>query len=789
MISQTTIKKYKLDPDSLKSLFTSAKPSDEIKLLTDLIGDRIKESRERNFSDYKIWAAVDMAYDTPFTQTTATILRHITGTCKDEKEVFNALESWGLSRDLLFSPGDEAGGAKKWHADYKSFTEVFVPLVRAYLTIRLSKIFNDRNLTPLFEYTPLFPTAENRFLCEVIEELVETVGTNFGYSSVLRDFIFNALMYSVAIKFPVEPWTVDKQENEDGEEEVEKEGVRYVIPHISRIGYDLNFPLHTLNTGTGCSYALYWTVMRWGGIDKSIYWNTDKVPHGTNWLDPNSGYHNYFTEVYPCSLQPPTARRNRKTDREDMSTTCYNKNDYDSAFFVSYIFMELVPADWGLGDYKHKVWMKFTIGSDRTVMYAEAFSYRPIDYIGYDADSGRGRNASLALEIMPFQDLTGNALTQYLLTVKRNLTNITFYNTEVVDSDQINNLNRGHNSQYSQLNFIGYDGLKMERSGADMNNVFKSVTFPYADPTPVLQSLNTIISVLERSLVVAAQEIGSSASHQQSKKEVEIANANTSNRVQYTASFVDDGVDAWKRQLVEACLSNMDGNDVMANVSTDIPGLADIVKKLGFEFADGEPAPGVKKVVVKGKLKKAHLVQLISRRADANRESDQVTAQAMFTAIGSISNSQFLSQVIDPASVVELIEVAAKLAGADDDFKFRLNQDAVLAGQVQKIIGDIQQQIKASEQSIMSAVESEVAKPAADAIAQQGQKTAVNEQHIQQLTGLLEQIQQALSASQPLPPPSVRLNQDQQLPPQAPIAPLAAPGAPPVPVPVPPVTA
>lgn len=768
MISKATIKKYGLDPDSLEALFTADKPARKVKDLTDLLANRIKEWRQRNFSDYRLWAAVDFAFDTPLEQTTPTMLRHIMSTCNTADDMLKALRGWGLDESSMFSC-EEVAGAKKWTVNTSEFYKVFVPLVRAYLTIRLSKIFNDRNKVPLFEYDPIWPTAENRLLCDVVEGVVETVATNFGYPSTLRDFIFNALMYSVSLKFPVEPWTQYKQEDEEGEDQIEKEGVRYVVPHISRIGYDLNFPVHTLNTGTGCSYALYWEVMRWGEVDTSVYWNTEKVPHGFNWLDPSSTYYNYFQEVYPCSLQPPLARKSRSTDRENMASSCYNKNDYDAAFFISYVFMELVPADWGLGKYTNKVWMKFTIGSDQTVMYAETFPYRPIDYIGYDADSGRGRNASLALEIIPFQDLAGNALNQYLLTVKRNLTNITFFNNQVVDPNQIKDLNRNSNGQFGQLNFVGFNPLEMERGGNNMDEVFKSVTFPFADPSQTLLSLNTIISVLERVLVVAAQEIGSSASHQQSKKEVEITNANTSNRVAYTASFVDEGTDAWKRQLWEACLCNMSANEVMASVSTDIPNLESLVKELGFTFVEGEPDLTKKKVMVKGKLSKMKLVQLVARRSDADTASDQGTAQAMFTAISTISNSPFLSQVVDPSSVAEMLEVATKLAGADNDFKITLAKDGALASKTQELMQSVQQQIQAAQQQISQGIEKDVVQPMTQALAQESQKVDQNTKDIQAITGLLEQIKQSLP---PAPPAGL---------PPAPAAPPA--GLPPMPAP------
>lgn len=776
MISKATIDKYELDSESLEKLFTADRPARKVKDLTELLGCRIREWRERNFSDYRLWAAVDFAFDTPLEQTTPTMLRHIMDTCKDKDSMLSALRGWGLDETKLFSCEESKVGdigIKKWSMNLPAFFKTIVPLVRAYLVIRQSKIFNDRNKVPLFDYEPLWPTAENRLLCEVVSGVVETMATNFGYPATLRDFIFNALMYSVALKFPVEPWTQYKQEGEDGKEIVEKEGVRHVVPHISRIGYDLSFPLHTLNTGTGCTYGMYWEVIRWGTVDTNVFWNTDKIPHGFNWLNPESNYYNYFQEVYPCGLEFPVPRRGRTTDRENMAIQYYNRNDYDSAFFISYVFMELVPADWGLGKYKNKVWMKFTIGSDQTIMYAEVFPYRPIDYIGYDADSGRGRNSSLALEIIPFQDLASNALNQYLLTIKRNLTNITFYNNQVIDANQIKALNQNSNGQFGQLNFIGFNPLEMERGGNNMDEIFKSATFPFADPSQTLLSLNTIISLLERVLVVSAQESGSAASHQQSKKEVELTSANTSNRVAYTSSFVDEGQDAWGRQIWESCQCYMDGNDVVANVSSDIPNLVENVKKLGFEFVDGEPKAGEKKVVIKGKLKNSmiKLVQLVSRRASADRNGDQATAQAMFTAISSVSSSQFLSQVVDPASVVELLEIATKLAGGDHDFKFKLNTEGAVGQQVQQIVAKLEQEIAAVKQDISKSIETDVVQPVTKALGEEAQKVEQNSKDIETLAELVAKIKDIVSPAAQLPPAALL----PQLPPEMAAPPMQPP--------------
>ena len=756
MISKATIKKYKLDTASLKAAFTAEKPKKGVKALVQLIADRQHEGKLRNLTDYKVWHAVDLAYDATWNNSTSAILRSIIDSGDTEIEILQSLKQWGLNPECLFCKDETVAGETKWIPNYPLLYNVTIPLVRAYLTIRLANIFNERNTTPLFVYQPAKYNAENRLLCEILTSLTESIATDYGYPATLRKWIFNALMYAVAIKFPMESWDKQTQEDADGKEFTVKQGVRPIIPHVSNTYYDLNYPLHTLNTGTGCSYAGYWTVMRWGEVaNDSVYWNTDKVPYGENWLDANHAWANYFTEVAPCTLPFPNIKEaggggKRETNREKMINT-YGRNDYDKAFFIGYQFAEIIPSEWDLGDYNHKVWFKFTVGADDVIMFAEAFRYRPIDYIGYDSDDGRGRNSSLAQEIQPAQEMVSNTLMQYLSTIKRNLTNITFYNTEAVDSEQIKQLRQRSQSQYQMINFLGFDAYKMEKAGVDLQAVFKTMTFPYADTTQILQSLNTVISMLERTLVMSAQEIGAAASHQQGNKEIEIINNSTSNRVAYTSSSIDEGIDAWKRQIVEAAMCHMTTDEIEAQISLDIPNLDAELEKLGFSKVDDiTPVPGQKTITVRGKLDKLKLTQFISRRADKDRKTDVAVAQAMMQAVAAVANNQTLSAVIDPTSLVHLVELAAKLAGADDDFKFGVNPDAAVAQQVQKIVGQIQTQI-------MGAVEKEIAKPAADAVAAVSGKTDQNAEQINQLTGLLEQIQKSLAAAQPLPPPSVSM--------------------------------
>lgn len=755
MLSKKTIKKYGLDTKSLKAVFTAEKPKPKHKKLIELIANRQREGKLRNLGDAKTWAAVDLAYDAPLTNSQSAILRSILEKGGDEKSILASLRNWGLNPECLFCKGDSVKDADVWIPNYPMLYNVTIPLVRAYLTIRLANIFNERNVTPLFDYQPSKYNAENRVLCEILTSIVESIATNYGYPPTLRKWIFNALMYSVSIKFPVESWDIQKQEDGNGVEYVEKQGIRYIVPHVSNVYYDFNYPLHTLNTGTGCSYAGYWTVIRYGEVaDNPIYWNRDEIPFGENWLDGNATWATYFREISPCTLDFPVARSAKKeTDREKIAAQTYARGDYDSAFFIGYLFMEIVPADWDIGDgknqYENRVWMKFTVGADDVIMFAETFGYSPPpQYIGYDADDGRGRNCSLAQEIQPSQEMASNILCQHLSTIKRNLTNIQLYNTQAIDKEQIRRMNLRSQSQFQQLNFLGFDGLQMEKAGVDMANIFQRVQFTPANTQEILGSLNTVLAMLERTLVMSAQEVGGAASHQQGNKEIEIINNSTSNRLAFTASHVDEGIDAWKRQLVEAAKCHMDTDEVEAQISVDIPDLDTHLEKLGFERVDKNPAAGQRTVTVKGKLSALKLTQFVSRRADKDRQTDMAAAQAMLQAIAAISQNQLLSGIADPTSLMELVEQAAKLAGADDDFKVRINQDAVMSGLLQKSIQKIQQ-------LIMQQVEKTVVEPATKAIAEESQKIDSVTQNVAALTGVVEQLKQLLPP-QPVVQPALQ---------------------------------
>lgn len=758
MLSPTQFEKYGLDEASLKKLFTAEEKSEKLKKFICLTRDRIKDGRDRSLKDYRHWAAVDLAYDAPFYQETPTLIRHVLNTCNTAKDVMKAVQQWGLRIEDLFCKCQNNEGADTWELNAPVFFETLVPIVRAYVSVRVAKIFNDRNLLPLFKYEPLKYTAANRVRCEIITDIVQAMTAQFNYAATMRQLIFQTLLYSVCLKFPLEPWYTEKGITADGSVITEKEGLRYITPHITRLIYDSQYPLSTFNTDSGCSFAGYWTINRWGDIDRNDnYWNKDKVSYGFDWLGKTQPWVNYFEQAYPCTLElPSTAPANSKmTDREEIANR-YSTTDYDKAVFVTPIFQKIIPKEWGIGDYEYNVWLRTIIAADDTVIHAECFPYNPVVYSGYDADLGRGLNASLALELVPYQDHFANLVTQMLLTIKRNLANITFYDTNVVNDEQVDALRVHTNWQYQRINLIGYDSFKGRLANADPRAAFHEVKFQYADISQMMTAFTMMMSIVERLLGFSAQELGGQATHQQSKAEVVLIAGSTSTRVTYTGSFIDEAVDAWKKQLYDACIAYLD-SDVVSQVSVDIPELDARLKELGFR---PEPtAQESRKVVVKGKKENLKLEGFASTREGPERGNDRETAQSILMTLQAISNNPRLSTIIDPNSILEYLELAAKMMGADRDFKLRINPDAMKSQQLADAIQQIAQMI---EQQLGE----KFGKPVAQAlqkqdqhnqmqdqkIGQQDQQLAQQDQQMQEMTKALLNLQKLIEAALQAPP-------------------------------------
>lgn len=704
------------------------------KKLVELISGRIKDGRTTNLKEWRAYHAIDLAMDVPFQQTTPTLLQHILSRHYEKPDdLISDLRAYGLDERELFLKVPTPQG-ETLVLNPPVFFNIFVPLVKAYTTIRCANLFNERNTNPFTPYEPAKETERNRVLCEIVTDMENEVATQFGYPAVLRQAIQQVLRYGVMLAFPREEWyceqRLDSTErfNAAGKpifrKVTVKEGLRYNIPHPTFMWYDLNFPLTTINTDTGLEWAMYWHVTSWGSIlDNKLYWNRKKIFAGTNWFQsPLAG--NLFTEIFPCQLKHPNPNF-APMSREEKAAWYTSGGDRDQSVFLTEFYIKLKPKTWELANYDYPVWHRFTLAGDDTVIFAEPCAYNPIWFMGYDYNENDGRTSSMGLECLPWQDWLGNILSQMMLTARQNLTNVIFYDNQMVDATDIRKMEDLGESRYKQTHFIGYDSIKTRVQGLAAQQAFTPVALAKTAITEFLQMVPTMISIMERVLQVSAQESGAQATHQQSKAEVMQTGGASTQRVRYTGSYVDEGIDAWKQQRFDASMAYRDAG-VSAQVSADIADVHRLLEELGFTVQHD----GKDKLLVHGQKGNLKLTSFARASEGAMFTTDKEAAGVIFQVCASIASQPLLFQEIGAKNVRALLEFGARLGGAPRGWKLKGMEGGDSNAVPDNVLGAIQQ----AQQATLSAVQERIGQPAAQAVAQvQGE--------VQQMQQMLQQLQ------------------------------------------------
>jgi hypothetical protein len=718
------------------------------------IRSRVQEGMNRNFADFKLYHALDLAWDTPFRQVSPTLLQQLMDANPNEEKIYKAFQDWGLTH-LISERLDPKDSTKKIRElNVPLFFNVFVPLVQAYVKIRWSKIMNDRRLTPFFEYVPAKLTTDSMVKCAAITDRVQVVSNQYGYYDVQKQAVLKMLHYGFCFQFVKEAWHSEEQlryatvedvqldqmtkpqaaeapEGSDTETPVEddseaptaetdeqdappiaqapkkggvkegdeivvtvREGLRYHMPHPTRSFYDLAHGPFTLNYDSGCEFCGYWRIERWRTLQASTFWNKDRIALGT--VDLVSSNPLFFQSVYsactmaiPIQVQPqPVAdgaamafgvgAGGGTLDREKQLAQLYYGTEHgDQGVIVTEYFEKLKPKDWGLGDYEYPVWFRFCVAGDGcTVLYAEPLPYTPVIYYGYDADESRTKNASMSLEILPFQDQFSNVLTQIILTAKQNLANMVFIDEAQVENGIIEKIKNTGEKMFRTLNIFKFDSKKAAKYQNKIAEAAQSFKFPQGNTAELTTVLKTILDVLERVLVMSSNEVGQAASHEQTKEEIRNIAENTSSRLVFTTTPVDIAAEAQKRQIY-AGLMNYGDKDMYVHIPSDSMLTPDVLKAMNFTYVDNglKPSNGSLKLYsryhVKMNAVAMDLWQFASTRDQQDRVQNEKIAQALAQLFQEIMSNPITAPAVGAQQAIDWANQICYFSGMPRDFKLR----------------------------------------------------------------------------------------------------------------------
>lgn len=686
------------------------------------IRSRIQEGMTRNFAEYKLFYALDQAWNTPFRQVTPTLLQQFLDSNPSDEACYKAATDWGLTH-LVEERLDPKTGKQVRSFNLPTFFHIFVPLVRSYVTIRWAKIMNDRSQFPLFKYEAAKTTAVTSAICEALTDCMQVMSSQYGYYDVLKQSVLKMLHYSRNIQFPRTEWHTQEQRKKADETDlaleatksnseekasagdeitvVNTEGIYYHNPHPSRTYYDLAHGAYTLNYGNhGCEYVGHWRIMRYREIIHGNYWNKDRVALGT--ADLISDHRLFFNTVYTaCTLTMPTVSQQKKPDgpavaaeiglgtssmdrEKQIANLYYGVEKGDQGVLINEYFERLVPSENGLGTYDQPVWFRFVVAGDSaTILYATPLPYtNAVVYYGYDADESRSVNASLSLEVLPFQDHFSNLLTQIILTCKQNLANLTFLDEDQLMTgdenqrstarttiDRINNMGEG---MFRTLNIFPYSSKKMQRmqlGRQGIPDVAQSFNLPKGNVQELTGVLREMLDILERVLVMSSQEIAQAASHELRVDEVRNIAASTSSRLQFTAKPVDIATEAWKRQLYEGKMAYGDPY-IWTHLPTEIPLTEEQLTQIGFTFhhkALANDRDRFRLARIKTKNTAIPLWMLASTRSDVDRMDNDKLAKEMLLYLNNILNNPMLAQAMGPEQAIMWMNYVGRLAGFPRD--------------------------------------------------------------------------------------------------------------------------
>lgn len=787
-----------------------AKLDAKIQRLQELHANRLRRAVETNLRESPIYGAIDKALEAAQDNLPYIQARQLANSGKTTIEIQKMFEDFGLKH--MLEPVVEIQDGKvvtrlnekkepQLTFNVPLFETVFVPLVFAYNEMRIAKLFNDRNQFPHYKYSPSRLTMKDMLMSDIVTSRIQRMTAEMGYTEDEKQSIRQMAYYGICLNVIEESWYDEKYDTKDGDKvvtKIQREGVRFTIPHPSRHFWDRTVPLYRLNSDTGVQYFGFWDIKKWSDVkDNPLYWNTDKITYGGYDLFMTATWR-IFQMFFPCTVEFPKsladATNQQNPDRIAKEQVNFLKDELDASITQAVLFDKLIPKDWGLFDYDKPVWMRFVYANYNTCIHCEVIPYTPgcVYLDRYDANKTVAQ--SQGMQLTPFAQLLGNFLTQHFQSVKQNLLRVNWVNTDIMPADQINLLKRAKDKLYQGVHWLLYskkhNAFPLGERG-DQREAVTSMQNAQVDTQQLKSNIELTLMVVERILGISPQEVGQAASHEQSASEMSVISGSTSNSLEFMGTGVDSARTAKKRILYTAWYCYGDDN-VFAEVADLTPEREAALRELGFEVEKGSLSQT--HAGVSGKKAKLVMDSFLSDREGVTRLSDSKLGISMMQMLGQYAANPALLGAIGVKKFVELSMMVWRMVGLPSDFRIDIAKIQEMNPQAQqqemlKMIAQLKDEIV---KEAVTVTEQQIKQQVADPVTQeflslkqmlqqmQAQDQMQNEA-IKRIMPIIEAVEASAHPAPPILPP--------QLPPQGLIqtqpqpAPLNAPapvGPPPI---------
>ena len=663
--------------------------------------------------------------------------------------------------------------------------DISINLVRSYVTRRhaaISALWD--NLWPLLKYDPRGSDDVAMLRADATTQRIDIMADDYNYRHFLSQCDRDKLLYCHSLIFPRAAWDRKtsirkKPSNVPGAESdtdqyesyVTSEGVDCVNPHPSRWFWDLGAPLANVNTDNGPSYLGYWDIVPYGTIRKGDYYNIDRVVASEAWIQLVQMQSWYFAQYFdPCVLSWPNlgacadpALRNDRTGNIGL----YTAEMSDKGVLLTQYFEKINPKLEGIGDYDADVWIRLTAAGDGTIVAAEFMPSIPACYGAINANDNRVANASLASEMLPYQDMASNIVTTMLEQVRRSFTQLWVFNKDLLDKATIEALESNAKNQEWWLDPQVLTVSLSEKAellaaggGLNLNAVVAQIQVQLNDAvTNALKALGQLLALADRLVNSSPNELGQPNPREVAAREVQ----EISNTTQSIYSFYNQGPReqraAFKKLLYESLICC--GSDEFT-----VPVLRryqkKTIEKAGFKIVD--PGEDVKDSTlmpemtrIMGNIQGLNFSYYFDSRDGAERALNTQGAQVLQQFLVGLIQIPGIAQKLGFKRLATMLNIIARMAGAPDEFQLELDDgedETIPSDQPQ---GEVPPQVQQAIQGLM----------------QNMQQLAVKDSQLEQAVAV---VMQRLGIAMPQQPPA---------PAQGPAGPVAPPNAVPPPAPAP----
>jgi hypothetical protein len=725
------LKKYGLTPERLREIFTAAPetPNGEIrKKFEDRIAERIEEGVRVCAENSSLYQAVDMAWDSPpVGKTTIPLLLWAQG--KIKAEVFaERIKDSPLANELI-----KKNDKGEMVVSLPRLYEFCITLTRSYVTRRLAaQTSRFANLWPYFRYEPRGVDMVSKLKAEVLSQRADIWVDQYNIRHLGTQLARDQLLYARSLAFPrcawdkVTQWRPKAVNVEGSEVETEsyvvREGLDFTNAHPTRCYWDLSAPLANINTDNGPAFIGYWDIVRFGTLRKGDYFNTDSVEVGSALLQlvqKHSEFFNYYTDPRVInSLGPKTDPSLENSAAAKVGV--YTGNDDDRGVLLVQHFEKVNPKHEGICDYDCEIWLRFSVAGDGTVVLVEALPSIPACYGGMNENDSRVVNASMAMELLPYQDQLSNICSHMLQNLRTSMIQLWLLDTDSLEKETRDYIDKGKKFRdfFVEPHLLQYSSVKLKEMGIDdPGKAFRIIQANVSETIDThFNAITRLLNIVDRLMILSPNELGQPAPREISAREVqEISNTTSS-----IHTFISDGIDeqraAMKKVFYESLVTH-GGAKVRVpamgrySVTTlEDAGFKPESARAVMDTKDGTQIVKVDSPII-GETRSLLFEYVFDSRDGAERTPNSQVAQTITQLIQFLTSNEAVAAAMGKRRLFELVNEAVRLSGSGVDFQLSLDEDEGDGIGGDDLVKQLSERLDALEQGLAGAAGGAAAVP------------------------------------------------------------------------------